>query len=530
MSMPQPPRRSNLRKNAPKTPSYASIHNSFQATASRRATVAGKPGHPVSQDRVEPREPSVVDRWSGAGSATLHFQELLAQKDQTIQEFTVACTKYKQDADTFCAKAMEWKKKHDVVAKQVLQLQADLFLVQGQRHVPQTTLANDAPITPRAPSGEGVTGTLAVQPAATPPPQAPTSIASVEISELKHIHAREVGTLKQEVSRLHELLRLHAMDTAAQSDVRVEFETYRAMAESELAQLEGDLAHFKAQILVLSQDNADQMLEITAKHAIHDCVRSAQERQRQVQWDHDRRTLTDLREKMAHQQVRLAQTMSSLDSLQAVYDDLRATKEQPHDMRHPLYASHNSLVRCHARVVAQAHQQKRHIQKLVQKKAMLQQKLHVMAVEARAMLGAALGAARTTNLQSQLATVDQDCHSTQTDLAIIPANSPTRKTADNTTASEAKLLQRVRGLQDSLMRRKVREQVVQSQARELRRQLQSLRLPLRSHPVPTANYASDNDMSPTRQAELYKYAVDMIMRGPKMNPTHCNANSTDSND
>ncbi|RLO13858.1 hypothetical protein DYB28_005715, partial [Aphanomyces astaci] len=54
-------------------------------------------------------------------------------------------------------------------------------------------------------------------------------------------------------------------------------ETFNITAEFE--QLEREVAQFKAQVLVLGQDNADLLLELTANHAIHACARTAQVKQ-----------------------------------------------------------------------------------------------------------------------------------------------------------------------------------------------------------------------------------------------------------
>ncbi|ETV78083.1 hypothetical protein H257_08291 [Aphanomyces astaci] len=85
------------------------------------------------------------------------------------------------------------------------------------------------------------------------------------------VHAREIETLKAEASRLHEI------DTAVLSEVRTQLETFNITAEFE--QLEREVAQFKAQVLVLGQDNADLLLELTANHAIHACARTTQMKQ-----------------------------------------------------------------------------------------------------------------------------------------------------------------------------------------------------------------------------------------------------------
>ncbi|RHZ07497.1 hypothetical protein DYB26_010138, partial [Aphanomyces astaci] len=56
-----------------------------------------------------------------------------------------------------------------------------------------------------------------------------------------------------------------------------QLETFNITAEFE--QLEREVAQFKAQVLVLGQDNADLLLELTANHAIHACARTAQVKQ-----------------------------------------------------------------------------------------------------------------------------------------------------------------------------------------------------------------------------------------------------------
>ncbi|ETV74894.1 hypothetical protein, variant [Aphanomyces astaci] len=479
MSLPTP-RRSNLRKSSvPKKASYTSIHTSFEATANRRATVGSKPGvggfHqgiPHSSLPVEPREVARTDRWSDAGSATVHFQELLAQKDRTIQEYTVACTKYKQDCDMFCAKAMEWKKKHDVAAKQVLQLQADVFLLQGQRrHSPQAVATFEAPITPERLSE------VYPSPVHRPPsPRSPPLVVNDDVAELKLVHAREVETLKSEVSRLHELSRLHEMDTVALSEVRTQLETYNATAEAEFEQLEREVAHFKAQILVLGQDNADQLLELTAKHAIHDCARTAQEKQRQWQWNQDRLELNDLLEKMAHQQRRLAHTMTLLDESKAVCSDLNAEVKQIKQRHDKLERSHKTLLQQHVRAVATLHERTRHMQKLIQKNLLLKRATGTMAQEhaAASSLKVSRGMeASTAEVQSDFGT--RQCHDLET-AELKSAQSTTAASTRQVEESETnKLLRRLKGLQDSLLRGKIREQHTRGHMRELRRQLHVLR-------------------------------------------------------
>ncbi|RLO05216.1 hypothetical protein DYB28_007190 [Aphanomyces astaci] len=472
-------------------------------------------GIPLSSLPVESPEAARTDRWSDAGSATVHFQELLAQKDRTIQEYTVACTKYKQDCDMFCAKAMEWKKKHDVVAKQVLQLQADVFLLQGQRrHSPQAVATFEAPRTPESLSE------VYPSPVHRPPsPRSPPLVVNDDVAELKLVHAREVETLKSEVSRLHELSRLHEMDTVALSEVRTQLETYNVTAEAEFEQLEREVAQFKAQILVLGQDNADQLLELTAKHAIHDCARTAQEKQRQWQWNQDRLELNDLLEKMAHQQRRLAHTMTLLDESKAVCSDLNAEVKQIKQRHDKLERSHKTLLQQHVRAVATLHERTRHMQKLIQKNLLLKRATGTMAQEhvAASSLKVSRGMeASTAEVQSELGT--GQCHDLET-AELKSAQSTTAASTRQVEESEKnKLLRRLKGLQDSLLRGKIREQHTQGHMRELRRQLHVLR----RNPSVHRNEVGHTDETGTliceqaalkRQVELYKCAIAVIIKG-----------------
>ncbi|KAF0718635.1 Aste57867_1570 [Aphanomyces stellatus] len=491
------PRRSSIRKKAT-FKSYAAIHRASgsaaietNATPPRRATVGARPritlaavppasfdDSSVDDERIadmmahthgyyNPSTPG--DETDGGGGGGAHFQALIAHKDKTIQDLLQACTKYRVDCETFCNKALDWKKKHDAVAKQVLQLQADNFVLQGQRR-PAPTLAWDDLHTPVLIFTPPATteATTNARPSSRPP--SPPRLADPlpgqlddDITALTRVHERQVDALKFEVSRLQVALRDHEADGTALTTLHDEYAAYKALSEAKFEQCEAEVGRFKAQMALVAQDYADQLAERTARTTIDMCAHVAREKQRQAMWDADRVALDDLREKVQHLESQAAAAKARLvaaaTETSALKDDVARRVHEHAKARR----DHTTLVAQHLRLLAKSSQRKLTTQRLAKRMLLLAAQvtdlgtshgelnraeyLKAMPEKARKEVDEA------ANTEGQPPIDEEDCK-----------DEDIGSTVDADESSK-----RIETLQNALVRRKQREQSLLRTVRDLRR-------------------------------------------------------------
>ncbi|CAK4254913.1 unnamed protein product [Aphanomyces euteiches] len=409
----------------------------------RRATVTSQ--KPQAEAPPSPRQ--AVDKDASASTATIaHLQELNAQKDKTIQEYMQACTKYRADSDAFCAKAMEWKKKHDALQAQILQLEADNFVLRSNCR-PLT--APPSPIENRCPSP--------VAPSETSAPFVDETSIPDEIAALKLLHAREVDALKLEASYLQRVIRNNEVDKLLLATVQADFDEYKASTTSEMSQLEAELTQFKEQLLVLTQDFADQIREGLIKQIARECAQAAREKSIQAQWTLDRVDLEDMREKMVHQQAQLYQALGSIAEAQTAYEALKDERDRlARRKREPTRTLRVVQAPTGERTRLRAHTYQ--IQRMVQTNRQLRVQLQQFKT-------------RLLQLEqsSANATVQGDVEAQQPQIEPDDDTNP----AEGSTDEIKPTIKRIEVLQDSLRRKKQREQGIQRLVRTLKQQMHS---------------------------------------------------------
>ncbi|KAG9406798.1 hypothetical protein AC1031_003123 [Aphanomyces cochlioides] len=335
---------------------------------------------------------------------------------------------------------MEWKKKHDALQAQILQLEADNFVLRSN-YRPLT--APPSPIENRCPSP--------IAPSETSAPLADEKSIPDEIAALKLLHAREVDALKLEAAYLQRVIRNNEVDKLLLATVQADFDEYKASTTSEMSQLEAELTQFKEQLLVLTQDFADQIREGLVKQIARECAQTAREKFIQAQWTLDRVELEDMREKMVHQQAQLSQALGSLAEAQTAYEALKDERDGlARRKREPTRTLRVVQAPTGQRTRLRAH--KYQIQRMAQTNRQLEQ-------------------------SSANATVQEDV---QDDLqGDVEAQQPQMEPDDDTNPAEGSTdeikptTKRIEVLQDSLRRKKQREQGIQRLVRTLKQQMHS---------------------------------------------------------